>query len=447
MSKSLSIECQWLDQPSAADPVERKTWAALSVSAAGRFVTRLWDRATDSERHMIFVPAFPIARWLVVNWWALLHEPSLSERVPLAGVLPGERDWLGRHCLRAADSGLLLPRLYLYGSGRGVCAQWAADELDAYPSMPGSFIGGEWVHLDTFDAEQGLREFVVDVLARIGDMPDPRVARFRANWDAIAQADTDERGFCRAAGRMGLDPYGADGWPPGLLPLLETGLGGDPEKPLVEDFLESARGGMAVAQWGWAAGVEKALDLRATPRDVPNRLAIPSQHNPAKSGYAAARLVRDEIGAKADQPVTNVASVCEALHLGTLAFREFNHLPGSGIRAAVGWQAGRTPMLAGPIPSADTSRRFLEARGLYHAAYACDRGARLVTSAHAWDQQASRAFAAELLAPQTALLEYVTSAGDSEDHESVVRTLASRYAVSAWVIQHQLENAGVGGTD
>ena len=445
MSRSLSIECDWLDQPAAADPVERRTWAGLRIRVAGRFASRLWDREAASERQTLYIPAFPLAQWLIANCWSVLFEPNVADDVPPSGANASatQRDWLVRHCLRAADAGLMLPRLCLFGSGRGVCAQWTADEPDAYPNMPGSFVSADWVHLDTVEAEHGLREFVTEVLSQVADMSDPRVARARANWEAISRAEDGERFFCRAAGMMGLDPYASEDCRPGLLSLLETGLGDDPDKPLVQDFLEAGTGETAEAQWQWTTNAEKSLVLRSAPQEVSRRLAIPDQYRPAKTGCAAARGVREKSGISPVEPVGSLSDVSQALKLGSLAFVEVNHLPSRRVQAVVGWRADHTPVVAGPVPSRDTSRRFLEARGLYHAIYACDRGVRLATSAHTWDQQASRAFAAELLAPQAALLDAATHS--SEDSEALVSTLSNRYRVSTQVIGYQLENAGVGG--
>ena len=316
MSRSLSIECDWLDQPAAADPVERRTWAGLRIRVADRLASRLLDREAASERQTLYVPAFPLAEWLIVNWWQLLFEPNIAENVPPPGtsLSATQRDWLARHCLRAAGAGLLLPRLCLFGSGRGVCVQWTADEPDAYPHMPGSFVSTDWIHLDEVEAERGVREFVVEVLSRVADMQDPRVARARVNWEAVSRAAADEQFFCRAAGRMGLDPYASAGWPPGLLDLFETGLGDDPDKPLLQDFLESANGETAKAQWQWTTNVEKSLALHAAPPDVSRRFAIPDQYRPAKIGYAAARSVREKIGISPVQPVGSLSDVSQALN-------------------------------------------------------------------------------------------------------------------------------------
>jgi Zn-dependent peptidase ImmA (M78 family) len=447
MSRSLSIECDWLDQPSAVDPVERRTWAGVRIQVAGRFASRLWDREAASERHALYIPAFPIARWLIENWWPLLCEPSIAEAIPPAGTeAPLQRDWLARHCIRAAEAGLLLPRLCLFGTGRGVCAQWVPDEPDAYPSMPGSFVGSDLIHLDTSEAEGGLREFVVEVLARVADVPDSRVARARAHWDAILRAEADERFFCRAAGSMGLDPYASEGWPRGLSDLLESGLGDDLDSPLVQDFLEAAQPDTAEAQWKWTRGVEQSLSLGATPKGVSRTaLAFTEQSRPAKTGYSAAQGIRAGIGMSPGDPVEDLSDVSQALKLGALVRHEVNHVPNRRVQAVVGWGPDHRPAVAGPVLARDDNRRFLEARGLYHALYACDQGARLATRANTWDQQASRAFAAELLAPRAALLDEVGQS--AEDSDLLFSSLANRFRVSPRVIEYQLENAGVSRMD
>jgi Zn-dependent peptidase ImmA (M78 family) len=104
----------------------------------------------------------------------------------------------------------------------------------------------------------------------------------------------------------------------------------------------------------------------------------------------------------------------------------------------VGWTANNEIVLAGPHFPRKDNQRFLAARGLYHALFSCERSERLVTSACSWDQQVSRAFAAELLAPQTALIARVSG---NVDH-SKVEELAKEFVVSTVVIEKQLRNAG-----
>ena len=67
MSRSLSIECDRVPEPSASDPLERQTWAALRIDAGQRCVTRVLDRATGDETDAIYIPLFPVADWIVRN--------------------------------------------------------------------------------------------------------------------------------------------------------------------------------------------------------------------------------------------------------------------------------------------------------------------------------------------------------------------------------------------
>ena len=67
----------------------------------------------------------------------------------------------------------------------------------------------------------------------------------------------------------------------------------------------------------------------------------------------------------------------------------------------------------------------------------------LLTRAYTWDQRASRAFAAELLAPEAALRQEVH---DGVPHARV-EELAKKFHVSPWVIEHQIENHRIGWTE
>src|SRR5260370_28570445 len=121
VSKSLSIKCDPIDQPAALDPVEGRTWSALYIRVRGRTVTRIWDTKLQEERSLIYLPVFPLADWIVSNWWTLLNEPPPSAE--LAKFSSTRLPWIKRHCLRSAESGLLLPLLYLFNDRRGIRAE------------------------------------------------------------------------------------------------------------------------------------------------------------------------------------------------------------------------------------------------------------------------------------------------------------------------------------
>ena len=442
MPPYLSIECEWLDQPLASDPLERRTWARLHIAAAGRAVTRLWDHASEAERTSIFVPAYPVARWLLENWWALLHEPSPTEAVSSAvSLLRTQGGWVRRHCLRSAESGILLPRAFLYADGRGTTVEWTADEPGAYPHMPGYFVGADRVHMPVAETQRTILDFAENVARRLDGLSDPRAAAFKEYLGAISRADEDERAFCRAAGRLGLDPYSLSEWDESVLSLIEHGLGEDPDRPLAVDFLEASDPTTAARIWTWVADTERTYDLRGSPRGP--REDVSTEGHPAHAGYRLAEQVRQGLGLRSDSPLDDVSQASEGLSIEPLQFVEQNHLTGFEVRAAVGWRGGREPVIVGPRPRREEGLRFLQARALYHAAFAAANGARLITTAHTWDQQASRAFAAELLAPQEALVSRFGTPRDRDELQTTIDGLAAAYRVDPRLIEHQLANAGV----
>lgn len=97
-------------------------------------------------------------------------------------------------------------------------------------------------------------------------------------------------------------------------------------------------------------------------------------------------------------------------------------------------------MYAAPRPRKHA--RFLQARGLFAIAAGAARDApRALTNAGTRLQVASRAFAAELLAPADFLRGRIAGGIDDERLEA----LADELEVSATVIAHQIENHALTG--
>ena len=439
MSRSLAISCERVSQQ-ADDPLEQRTWAAMRIYAGQRCVTRWLERESKQEADSIYIPAFPVARWVVMNWWALLNEPCPEESPPgpSAAWSARERAWLERHCLRSAESGLFLPRLSMWNDGRYFNAHWVPDPDDLYETMPGPFLYGSSDSLNIHEAEDALRSFVVTVLRWLEDVPESRADRLRANWQAITDADPQEAAFCKAAGRMGLDPYESSSWPIGLIDLLEALSPEDPD-PILTDFLSAATAKNAVPLWDWVSHAQQVGKLGRAQEAPPLPLKLVG--HAGQAGVAAARRLRQKLDIDDNRVLPDIQKIAEQCGLGRLVFQECNHLPEKAIRAAVGWRAGSGPVVLGPLPQSDEGQRFLEARGLFHAAFMCQRGARLITQTHDWDQQASRGFAAELLAPRAALTAEVTEDLDEDEVADAISVLAQKYHVHTELVRRQLQNA------
>jgi hypothetical protein len=437
VSKSLLFDYDPIDQPAATDPVEQLTWCALRIRVGQRFVSRLWDKSLEQERKSLYVPAFPIAEWLVQNWWSLLNELCPWETVPKSVLEPPQLNWSKRHCLRSADSALLLPRLYVYSDGQSLLTEWQADRSDSMPNMPGEFITDGVEPLDSDGTQESLAQFIDDVLDRVVDLDEDRVTSLRNQWRAIQSADSEEREFCTIAGRMGIDPYHRNEMTDALAQFLEE-TPVHAQEPLVRDLTEVARPDSIQQQWSWIREANLVLGLGPRTADLPFELpsrALP----PPEFGYQLARAVR----AKADlesEPLKSVEEAAFPVIHARFRVEDRNDVPGQGILGIVGQSLSGDVIAAGPMPWPPHRQRFLAARSLYHALVTTRESQRLVTRSHSWDQKASRAFAAELLAPQRALVKRLaTTAADPRSIEK----LSEEYGASEILIENQLENAGI----
>ena len=436
MNKSLSISAERVEQP-ATDPLEERTWAAIRIYAGSRCVTRWMKRDSGDESDTIYVPVFAIAQWIVRNWWFLFNEtcPTEIPPHPLANMTEDQKWWMYRHCLRSADAGLFLPRFSLWTDGRQLCAGWSADPEGSYDCMPGVFLYGSLARMNPIEVEDSLREFVSKVLQWVEGADDPRVQDLTDNWNAINSSTEAEASFARSAARMGLDPYALSAWPTGLPELLETTLSDDLAKPLALDFLTVARQATALPLWEWVQELVDNARLDAAPGFAP----LDGHGHAGQAGVLAARQMREELGLDSDAKV-NVEDVSKLEGFEPLQFESHNHCPDTAVKGAVGWRDVNKPVIVGPAPSLNTSRRFVEARGLFHALFTCQNGPRLVTRGRDWDQQASRGFAAELLAPRAILMNFDDDL-DTDEQAGLITSLAQKYEVDPQLIQWQLVNA------
>ena len=442
MSQSIRIECDWFDQPVSLDPVERRTWAGVRVIIGASTVTRIWDRTANGPRSSIFIPAFPLANWLVQNWWALFHEPSSGPEAEddISGL--SRTGWLRRHSMRAAASDILLPNLHLFSDGRSMIANWERDNSDQYPQLPGFFLGYGRELIDATLAEENFRDFVRQVLDRLRDVDDQRASDLHFNWEAIDRADEAEVAFCRAAGRLGLDPFDAESWPKGLAELLEIEI---PSRPtgnsIFSDLIETSPPESVIPAWEWVRIVRENFELG--PISPAGLDGLDPLRKAVGVGYAAAEKARRLIGLDFDAPLEDIGSAAGRVGVGTFSFEFRNHIPSSGVRAEVGFSGSQGPIIVGPESRLE-SLRFLEARGMFQMAFGCANGPRLITDAHTWDQQASRAFAAELLAPRdgvrTVFQQRIT-ANCSPDE--AIDFAARHFQVQERLIENQLRNARV----
>ena len=444
----IRFRMEWQDAPGVRDTVLARTWCRLVIEAGGRLVTQAIDSRSDSVRGGVYGSAFPLGRWIVENWWFLLNEsyrfPARYSSRELARV-PRDRVWAQRHSLLAAREGGALPDLTLHRDDeRKVVARWAPDGGESdHPFL--CFTGEGEEHLEMADAERGLAEAVEAVLGRLEGFEEPEVSAFREDWAAITGATGQERKLCEWLARLGIDPFDPEDLTDELaeaLPELVAGL----EAPLRDDLLDAERPQTLQRDAEWlrraeslAADAGSAKHREFDPSSLPE--ATPAASNMRANtahelGYACAASVRRHLSpADGHAPIGEVDEVLVRLGWARSPSRTAPRAEGP-LEAALERSGNGAPVAV----VSDTDRvgnRFKLARAIFLRHFGRDRtGRRLVTEGHTREQRASRAFAAEFLAPAAGLSRRI---GDRVSRDEI-DDLAHHYDVNPFVINHQIQN-------
>ena len=421
----LKFTTDWQDGEGLRGAELAATFASLRIDVQGQTLTQVLDHRARTVRDHIFVPLYPIAEWLASNWWFLVHEHE--NRVKREGSA-----FRHRHSLSTSTDGYALPNLTIVASGGRTSLTWGDQE-------PGSaavrFLdrGSATVERDQF--MQGCAEFIDRVIRRLISH-DISSTFLQDEWDAIQNADEDERAFCEMSAGLGWDPYDLDD---------------STRRQVVElaDRLGELRS-EAVAVFDPAAPSQDCSALLAAVEAAkPNELPLPrldpvalsmefQDRHPWDVGYELARRARLEFELDG-QPISSTESLAHALgqELETLRrateplelLRPLELVDGVVTRGASGTVA------LGLRERGEASMRFLLCRALGEAIYY--PGDALLTKGTTARQRLNRAFAAEFLAPSSSLAERIQhSTVDGEQ----VDDLAEEFGVSTRVVQHQLEN-------
>ncbi len=445
----LDFRIEWLDAPGVRDRVLARTWARLEIQVnADRADTRSLTLCVRDEsmsiRRGVYVPIFPLAEWVVENWWALLYEPlriaEYHSGRSLAAMAQHMR-WVERHNLLHAREGGALPDVSIYRDGPDGVVAWAPDPdgddqrgLIRFVRPSGSS------RLSPAAIATSLSRLVESVLERLDDFVDDDVKRLRANWAAVGESRAFEAELCSSAATLGIDPYDPAELTDDLISLLEGGVASQPVM-LKADLLEASSASTLSRDVEWARTASRLLDPNSA--DVPeaagstaNGQSRPTAHEFA---YRKARDFRKSLDVH-ENPIDLPSLLQSKCGWGANPEIVLEERPNSPLFAMVGKdQAGR-PRLVANSSRYEESRRFRLARGLYFLPSADQPDTRrLITGAHTWDQRASRAFAAELLAP--AKLVYAELGDEISDER--INDLAHKLRVSSWVIEHQFANHSI----
>jgi IrrE N-terminal-like domain len=440
----LHFKTEWEDEPQIRDPLLRASWARLEIRAGdGKRTYVLTDCVAErshSLRQGVYGSVFPVAEWVVENWWALLSESLRSEGFQSGRLLSKKdeyRPWVQRHSLLAARGGFALPDLTFYHDGDRVAVRCVGDPPEIESAYPIRFVRNVDLRIPSSEVAKALSEFVETVIDRIGEHApaEPGTRELIANWEAVKESSQQERRICEAAAKMGLDAYDSNELTDDLLGFLE-GPVASLASPLQNDLVESTTREAIAADFGWVLEATNKFNIRepmTEPSTLPGEIVGAAAH---EAGYRRAQWFIQSFG---QPPVNDFQSFIRDRCNWADRVEPLSHTDGvaNRINALVGEDDSGKPRLIATAMKHPKSTRFLIARALFFAPSADFRTPpRLLTRASAWPQRASRAFAAELLVPAEELGQRVSGKVTFAD----ISELADDFQVSELVIQHQIEN-------
>ena len=441
----IDFDIEWQIAPGVRDSVLARTWCALTIRVDDQVVTRVFDKRTHGWRNAVYGSAFPLCAWIVDNLWFLLYEPyRWSAPFGSRDLARNTSDlpWVHRHSLLAAREGGALPDFTLCRDGDAVLARWLRDGGDAsHPFL--RFVQEGFSRLDPDAVSGSLARFVETVLLRVSDIRQPEVAQLREDWSDIQGLAPEEAKLCIWSARLGINAHYADELSDEDARRLEATMAGlDPR--LAEDLLDAATIDTIGQDVQWIdeahrmaqrarravrPKLDRSQDLAARPRNGGRAAAY-------TVGYSQTQALRQRAGT-GDDTLVDLPAFVQRLGWADPPVVSTESTPASALHAVVDFAGDDRPLIASHAMGSSSADRFLLARSLFLQTSSPPRERRLVTSSHTWTQRASRAFAAELLAPADALRHRIR---DDEVSAREVAQFADEFLVDHELIERQIEN-------
>jgi hypothetical protein len=186
------LHFEWEESPRVRTPELAATWARLEIYANQHPVTKVEAQRTQSIRTGIYVPLFPVAEWLVANWFFLWDEwrPDAPQE---------------RHSLLAAREGFALPALSFHPTESQLELRWHRSHA---PLSGLEFLAEGSAIVRKAAVREECARLVEAVVERLGTRS-VDVPQLVSEWRAVLEAtnDPEQRAFCERAARLGCDPF------------------------------------------------------------------------------------------------------------------------------------------------------------------------------------------------------------------------------------------------
>jgi hypothetical protein len=434
MSARLEVRIEWLEAPGVVTPELAATWARYEIWLGSRCITQV-ETADGTFRRSVYGSLYPLAYWIASNWWLLTSHvrPSAVDTQYWTWRNVGNYRWLRQHNVRGAGDGMPWPDLTIVPEGAVTRIAWSSDAHRRL--MPVRFASTGYGIVRTDDLRTELGTVVNHVLGRLAESRLPKTP-LAEEWSEIGKIDSEEKGFCQTAARMGLDPYSVDDDTANTIIYVATQV---PDS-ILDDFFDSADVTALTAAADWArqaisVASQAAGQARETLRDVHRAVkeavftaGDTDADQPWSAGYTMARQLRRELTLDSTErfditPWVGVGNVDAASH---------------GIYGCASVHDDRCGVVLGAQGLGASTTRFGQARALGRVLAHPGKHEYLLSTARSHDEKVARAFAAELLAPAQGIRAMLDAIGKNDD--SALEATALQFQVSPLVVRHQYDN-------
>ncbi len=419
------VDVRWPEMPTGGGiPLLDASVGRLSIFIQDTCVTAYQSDKGDTGTELT-MPLYNIVEWITSNWWALLFEPRKNEQIEHGDDDFGYRS---RHWLGFARDGFALPDLWFFPVGDEI-------ELAAYEKYLRfarlTFLNSATAAVPTEDVRNVLRVFIDDTLRKMADVG-IRDTIAHEMWARICSTGSDAEQYCRLIGSLGLSPYEEHKDIDRIIDLLADRT---PASILADLFEVSDDSNLP----SMARLAEKVCELLPKSREINiealAKIEVPIRGpQPWQWGKEAARKARTYFGITAqDQHGGDAFFEKLAIDPTSIDLSGLEEGP-SAAKLSGGMKRDDVTLRMALGESQLPRRRFAAARGVFMGWSSGDHSSHLITSARTRQQQAARAFAAELLAP----FEYIRRrAGGSNISMYRIEEIATELGVSPAVVKWQ----------
>lgn len=373
------------------------------------------------------IPLYGLVDWLTSNWWPLFFEPRKSDNAE------DDPHYRSRHWLGYAREGLALPDLWLLPAGDNIDLI-ARESYLRFARLTFPRSADASVSVDT--AMDQMSAFVENVLTKMDSVGVAGTEAHQA-WEAIRSTLPDEKRYCRLVGSLGLSPYARHEHLDDLLDRLSAVLDDRVLTDLCQASSPEAFERTSATATEIFEAIPKAHPMNLAP--LAKATLPPDRASQAyRWGLEAAETARNQLGISKLDPEGG-ASFLRQLDLDPqLVSSAKGDIDVGQITAGVGRHEdeARVAIVEGPVPQ----RRFAAVRSAFIGWVAQPETSRLVTAAKTREQQASRSFAAEILAP----IGYIKRRTHGAVSSFGIERIAGELEVSPAVVRYQVQNNKIG---